>query len=221
MLLFSTCILTVSAQKNKGDAPTKNISGFLDNGRAKNSLQMIKFRVAPALSGYFGLSYENRLTKKISLEAGLSARILGKNAFFEQLRLNETYPVEIEDIMSCKGGMGFLLFPKLQFGRKYLNRTSYIGIRYTYNTTKVDHIYGEFDTKEAVNMTAMHTYFMYGQHSNIFSHITLGTELGFGLSIDKYKNISTLDYIDYTYKKRDVQMSSLLVMFDVTLGYLF
>lgn len=211
-----------SAQKNKSDAPDKNIERYLKNGKAKNCYNLIQFRVAPAVSGYMGLSYERKLTRIFSLEGGLYTKI-GSRGVYEKERM-PTYQNEVlKFVRKYNGGVGILLYPKLNIGRRSLNDVISVGFRVVKQFSSADLKYPDpaINTTYKSQLEHSNYFFMIGNHRNIFSNFTLGMDLGYGVYSDKYKQVKYYDDNFNQIRTGDKVYSSWALYLDMSLGYLF
>jgi hypothetical protein len=216
--------------KAKSDEPdNKNIEKYLNDGRKGNSSNLIRIRLAPSLSGYYGASYERKLSNRIGIEGGLYANV-GSKGFFEKLRsLDDIQIGDKEEVFKVKSGIGISLYPKVYYHRnKYLNNGYFFGLRYTMNTFSVESEYYTSITstaKQIVNATYTSYALTTGTHTQIASNITLGTEWGFIVYFDKYKDVKS-SYEDFNTGQPVVQSKTLrsgnaIFFADVSLGFLF
>jgi hypothetical protein len=216
--------------KAKSDEPdNKNIEKYLNDGRKGNSSNLIRIRLAPSLSGYYGASYERKLSNRIGVEGGLYANI-GSKGFFEKLRsLDDIQIGDKEEVFKVKSGIGISVYPKVYYHRnKYLNNGYYLGLRYTMNTFSVESEYYTSLTstaKQIVNATYSSYALTTGTQTQIASNITLGTEWGFIVYFDKYKDVKS-SYEDFNTGQPVVQSNTLrsgnaIFFADVSLGFLF
>jgi hypothetical protein len=216
--------------KAKSDEPdNKNIEKYLNDGRKGNSSNLIRIRLAPSLSGYYGASYERKLSNRIGVEGGLYANI-GSKGFFEKLRsLDDIQIGDKEEVFKVKSGIGISVYPKVYYHRnKYLNNGYYLGLRYTMNTFSVESEYYTSLTstaKQIVNATYSSYALTTGTQTQIASNITLGTEWGFIVYFDKYKDVKS-SYEDFNTGQPVVESNTLrsgnaIFFADVSLGFLF
>jgi hypothetical protein len=216
--------------KAKSDEPdNKNIEKYLNDGRKGNSSNLIRIRLAPSLSGYYGASYERKLSNRIGVEGGLYANI-GSKGFFEKLRsLDDIQIGDKEEVFKVKSGIGISVYPKVYYHRnKYLNNGYYLGLRYTMNTFSVESEYYSSitsTTKQIVNATYSSYALTTGTQTQIAYNITLGTEWGFIVYFDKYKDVKS-SYEDFNTGQPVVQSNTLrsgnaIFFADVSLGFLF
>lgn len=232
--LFMLILLdfSVMAQKTKAksDEPdNKNIEKYLNDGRKGNSSNLIRLRLAPSLSGYYGASYERKLSNRIGVEGGVYANI-GSKGFFEKLRSFDDISVgDKEDVFKVKSGFGFSLYPKVYYHRnKYLNNGYFFGLRYTMNNFSAESEYYTSNitsTKQIVKATYSSFALTTGTHTQIASNITLGTEWGFIVYFDKYKDVK-YSMEDFNTGQPIVQTKTLrtgnaIFFADLSLGFLF
>ncbi len=236
-IILSLFLLTlldfgVMAQKTKAksDEPdNKNIEKYLNDGRKGNSSNLIRLRLAPSLSGYYGASYERKLTDRIGVEGGLYANI-GSKGFFEKIRSVDFIEVgDKEEAFKVKSGVGFSLYPKFYYHRnKYLNNGYFLGLRYTMNNFSVESEYytsNVTSAKQIVKATYNSFAFTNGTHTQIASNITLGTEWGFIIWFDKYKDVK-YSMTDYStglpiVKTETLKSGNAMFYADLSLGFLF
>ena len=230
MILFLHSGLMAQKTKAKSDEPdNKNIEKYLNDGRKGNSSNLIRIRLAPSLSGYYGASYERKLSNRIGVEGGLYANI-GSKGFFEKLRsLDDIQIGDKEEVFKVKSGIGISVYPKVYYHRnKYLNNGYYLGLRYTMNTFSVESEYYTSLTstaKQIVNATYSSYALTTGTQTQIASNITLGTEWGFIVYFDKYKDVKS-SYEDFNTGQPVVESNTLrsgnaIFFADVSLGFLF
>lgn len=234
LFLLTLLDFSVMAQKTKAksDEPdNKNIEKYLNDGRKGNSSNLIRLRLAPSLSGYYGASYERKLSNRIGVEAGIYAN-MGSKGFFEKLRSFDDISVgDKEEVFKVKSGMGFSLYPKVYYNRnKYLNNGFYFGLRYTMNNFSAESEYytsysPTISNKQIVKATYSSFGFTAGAHTQIASNITLGTEWGFIVYFDKYKDVK-YSMEDFNTGQPIVQTKTLksgntILFADLSLGFLF
>lgn len=231
VVLLTAWNLGAQKTKSKNDEPTKNIDRFLDDGKAKNSNNLLRLRLSTSLSGYIGASYERKFSKRFGLEGGLYTKI-GNKGYFENIRLIDMSIGISDDPLKIRGGAGVLLFPKYYYSGNYINNVYYIGLRTTFHTYNTESQFissvqpGVINTSiQKVRSTYSSYSLLYGMHTNIASNITLGTETGFIFYQDKFKDIKygEIDPVSGDLKITTRNKSSIGLLFfgDIVIGYLF
>lgn len=225
-LYLLSCALLIafgaSAQKNKNDSPDKNIDRYLNNGKAKNCYNMILFRVVPAFSGYVGLSYERKLTRVFSLEGGLYTKI-GSKGICEIDRIKDYEYDFSRYVQKFNGGIGLMIYPKINIGRRSLNDVISFGIRAVRQYSSLDLRYPDptFNSTYKTQLQHSNYFFLVGNHRNIFSNFTLGMDVGAGIYIDKYRQIKTYNDITNQVTTEEKRYGNSTLYVDMSLGYLF
>lgn len=230
MFFFLSVGVMAQKTKAKSDEPdNKNIEKYLNDGRKGNSSNLIRLRLAPSLSGYYGASYERKLSNRIGVEGGLYGNF-GSKGFWEKLRsLDDIAIGDKEEAFKVKSGIGFSLYPKVYYHRnKYLNNGYFLGLRYTMNNFSVESEYYSSPvttTKQIVKATYSSYALTTGTHTQIASNITLGTEWGFIVYFDKYKDVkySTEDFNTGLpiVNTRTLRSGNAIFFADLSLGFLF
>ncbi|MFM6984949.1 MAG: hypothetical protein ACKOXF_12500 [Chitinophagaceae bacterium] len=232
LFMFLSLSLSVIAQKTKAksDEPdNKNIEKYLNDGRKGNSSNLVRLRLAPSLSGYYGASYERKLSNRIGIEGGLYGNF-GSKGFWEKLRsLDDIEIGDKEDVFKVKSGLGISLYPKVYYHRnKYLNNGYFLGLRYTMNNFSAESEYyssAVTTTKQIVKATYTSYALLTGTHTQIASNITLGTEWGFIVYFDKYKDVK-YSMTDWNtglpiVRTETLQTGNAIFFADLSLGFLF
>lgn len=229
MFFFLSFGVIAQKTKAKSDEPeNKNIEKYLNDGRKGNSSNLVRLRLAPSLSGYYGASYERKLSNRIGVEGGLYGNF-GSKGFFESLRSDFLEIGDKEEVFKVKSGIGFSLYPKVYYHRnKYLNNGYFLGLRYTMNKFSVESEYYTSpvnSTKQIVSANYNSFALVNGTHTQIASNITLGGEWGVIVYFDKYKDVkySRTDFSTGlpVVKTETLRSGSALIFADLSLGFLF
>jgi hypothetical protein len=226
LILSVTSCIYAQKTKPKSDEPdNKNIDRYLNDGRIGNVQNLIRFRLNPAFSGYFGLSYERKLSKVFGLEAGVYVKAT-HGILTESYRFDENYSNNGSvEIKSIENGTAFLLYPKFYFRSKSINNGYFVGFRGNYKSYKTTMSSYAITPQTGVVSKATSIFAMIGSHQQFGPRFTWGFEWGAGFYTDTYKNVEFTDY-DYStstsiVSKRTVKASNLLIAADLSFGFLF
>jgi hypothetical protein len=210
ILLYLLQTNLIKAQKTKvnKNEPTSDIKPFLENGLGKKRYNLIRIRFGRLASGYPGLSYERRITKKLGVEVG---------GYYSLFRVDEAidflgYPIANK--------YNFHIFPKRYYIGNSLNGGVYLGACYRYMLGLADEKYIKSDE---ANYSAGALTINIGSQGQIGKIFTIGVEYGVGGCISNFKSYEKLSnptsYVpDYLSSKRSF---FLMMTMDVKLGVLF
>lgn len=234
LLLFVIALFSLELMgqktKSKSDEPdNKNIEKYLDDGKKGNVCNLIRLRLSPSLSGYYGASYERKFGRRFGLEGGLYIKPGGKGLFeFERVTFNN----DIGDYQmdnKISSGVGFTIYPKIYYvNNKYINNGFYLGLRTTMHNYSVESYYNDVNTsktKQNIKASFLGVGLFSGFHTQLGANVTFGTEWGLMFYNDKYKAVKGEDY-DYNTSQvivvsKDLNSSGLNLIGDITLGFLF
>ncbi len=225
LLLLFTYHVGFAQNNGTNDQPVKgNLSKFLDDGKIGNVKNLVRFRLNRVIAGYYGLSYERRLSKKFGMEIGGYAQLFSSGAFnttARQLFVNTDGEI---DPGKSTNGMCYLAYPKLYLTGKTINNGFFIGLRNYYGTCKTVMSTTYLSDKNTLDTKSFSSFFMFGSHQNFKSNFAFGVEAGFGFFSDEYKGATFSNYTGVsptTFYKKDTSFSGINMSIDMVFGLLF
>ncbi|MES2619163.1 MAG: hypothetical protein V4613_14900 [Bacteroidota bacterium] len=229
MLISSVSVYAQKPKPKSDGADNKDLSKYLDDGRIGNVSNLVRFRVGRAFSGYLGLSYERKFSRKFGLEGGAYYKVF-KGNYVE----SESFPsiAYEQKLGSINGGTNFLIYPKLYISGKKINTGYFYGLRvlnFNYKADVVNNFYTMPNPiiQKDVKATATTLAITCGSHQHIASRFIFGLEMGYGLGWGTYKDLKYLQTDSSTgnqvlsSKGEDTKFSIDVFTIDISLGMLF